>query len=295
MSISFSQEIPVEENNKTKINIKETISELLKKKKKNRLLGKELINKLDLKIKKDSLILQLKKDYKYYEMLEKIKQLNLEDIILKREDIEENLNSARDYNSSLREEMHEFVKGLDLYEDKIKELQNERENIYSSTYSALKKKTEEKLELEKKLSDVSKQIKQQKELIKNMDIRYQSLKKQKDKEEDKLMKQEAIDIDKYNKLFKKYREMLTKYNLYEKEEDNNHNNDLAISRKIYEENLLNEELKMKLTEAKLKNESLQKNIDDISTKVSLIYKDGINSKFKTIESTINSTNIGNYS
>lgn len=295
MSISFSQEIPVEENNKTKINIKETISELLKKKKKNRLLGKELINKLDLKIKKDSLILQLKKDYKYYEMLEKIKQLNLEDIILKREDIEENLNSARDYNSSLREEMHEFVKGLDLYEDKIKELKNERENIYSSTYSALKKKTEEKLELEKKLSDVSKQIKQQKELIKNMDIRYQSLKKQKDKEEDKLMKQEAIDIDKYNKLFKKYREMLTKYNLYEKEEDNNHNNDLAISRKIYEENLLNEELKMKLTEAKLKNESLQKNIDDISTKVSLIYKDEINSKFKTIESTINSTNIGNYS
>ena len=295
MSISFSQEIPVEENNKTKINIKETISELLKKKKKNRLLGKELINKLDLKIKKDSLILQLKKDYKYYEMLEKIKQLNLEDIILKREDIEENLNSARDYNSSLREEMHEFVKGLDLYEDKIKELQNERENIYSSTYSTLKKKTEEKLELEKKLSDVSKQINQQKELIKNMDIRYQSLKKQKDKEEDKLMKQEAIDIDKYNKLFKKYREMLTKYNLYEKEEDNNHNNDLAISRKIYEENLLNEELKMKLTEAKLKNESLQKNIDDISTKVSLIYKDEINSKFKTIESTINSTNIGNYS
>ena len=295
MSISFSQEIPVEDNNKTKINIKETISELLKKKKKNRLLGKELINKLDLKIKKDSLILQLKKDYKYYEMLEKIKQLNLEDIILKREDIEENLNSARDYNSSLREEMHEFVKGLDLYEDKIKELQNERENIYSSTYSTLKKKTEEKLELEKKLSDVSKQIKQQKELIKNMDIRYQSLKKQKDKEEDKLMKQEAIDIDKYNKLFKKYREMLTKYNLYEKEEDNNHNNDLAISRKIYEENLLNEELKMKLTEAKLKNESLQKNIDDISTKVSLIYKDEINSKFKTIESTINSTNIGNYS
>ena len=286
MSISFSQEIPVEDNNKTKINIKETISELLKKKKKNRLLGKELINKLDLKIKKD---------YKYYEMLEKIKQLNLEDIILKREDIEENLNSARDYNSSLREEMHEFVKGLDLYEDKIKELQNERENIYSSTYSTLKKKTEEKLELEKKLSDVSKQINQQKELIKNMDIRYQSLKKQKDKEEDKLMKQEAIDIDKYNKLFKKYREMLTKYNLYEKEEDNNHNNDLAISRKIYEENLLNEELKMKLTEAKLKNESLQKNIDDISTKVSLIYKDEINSKFKTIESTINSTNIGNYS
>ncbi len=295
MSISFSQEIPVEENNKTKINIKETISELLKKKKKNRLLGKELINKLDLKIKKDSLILQLKKDYKYYEMLEKIKQINLEDIILKREDIEENLNSVRDYNSSLREEMHEFVKGLDLYEDKIKELQNERENIYSSTYSTLKKKNEEKLELEKKLSDVSKQINQQKELIKNMDIRYQSLKKQKDKEEDKLMKQEAIDIDKYNKLFKKYREMLTKYNLYEKEEDNNHNNDLAISRKIYEENLLNEELKMKLTEAKLKNEALQKNIDDISTKVSLIYKDEINSKFKTIESTINSTNIGNYS
>ncbi len=295
MSISFSQEIPVEENNKTKINIKETISELLKKKKKNRLLGKELINKLDLKIKKDSLILQLKKDYKYYEMLEKIKQINLEDIILKREDIEDNLNSVRDYNSSLREEMHEFVKGLDLYEDKIKELQNERENIYSSTYSTLKKKNEEKLELEKKLSDVSKQINQQKELIKNMDIRYQSLKKQKDKEEDKLMKQEAIDIDKYNKLFKKYREMLTKYNLYEKEEDNNHNNDLAISRKIYEENLLNEELKMKLTEAKLKNEALQKNIDDISTKVSLIYKDEINSKFKTIESTINSTNIGNYS
>ena len=61
MSISFSQEFPIEDNtNKPEINFREQISNALKHKKNARLLGKDLKNKLDSKIKKSKLILQLR-------------------------------------------------------------------------------------------------------------------------------------------------------------------------------------------------------------------------------------------
>ena len=110
------------------------------------------------------------------------------------------------------------------------------------------------------------------------------MKKQKDDEENKFMQEETKEIDKYNKLFKKYRELLTKYNIYEKEEDNDNENDLALARRAYEGNLLKEDLKMRLTEAKLKNELLKKNFDEIVNKVNLISKSDNNTSSIIINS-----------
>ena len=308
MSISFSQEFPTDENdNKSEINFKEQISNALKHKKNARLLGKELINKVDSKIKKSSLILQLRRDCKYFELQKRIKEYNLTEISSKREDYENNIQEVYQFHNQLREEMKDFVSGIDLYDKKVNELENERENILSSSYSIIEKKANEKIQLQNKLNDISSKLNQQLEILKSNEIRFDSLKKQKDDEENKFMQEETRDVDKYNILFKKYRELLTKYNIYEKEEDNDNENDLALTRRAYEGNLMKEDLKIKLTEAKLKNELLKKNFDDIVSKVNLASKSENNNSsiiinsFKknlgpqTNISTINSTTIGNNS
>ena len=120
------------------------------------------------------------------------------------------------------------------------------------------------------------------------------------------MSQDKLNIERYNSLYKRYKDMLNKYNIYEQEEDNKLSNDLEITKKAYEDNLLKEDLKIKLTEEKIKNEFLQKNMDYISNKVNLVTKDeNVNlikmSGFKkylspkTNASTIYSTTIGNNS
>ncbi len=120
------------------------------------------------------------------------------------------------------------------------------------------------------------------------------------------MTQDKLNIERYNSLYKRYKDMLNKYNIYEQEEDNKLSNDLEITKKAYEDNLLKEDLKIKLTEEKIKNEFLQKNMEYISNKVNLVTKDeNVNlikmSGFKkylspkTNASTIYSTTIGNSS
>ena len=120
------------------------------------------------------------------------------------------------------------------------------------------------------------------------------------------MQREIQDIERYNKLYKRYSDLLNKFNMYENEEDNKFNNEIAITKKAYEDYLYKEDLKIKLTEEKIKNEFLQKNMDYISNKVNLVTKDenanllkmsGFKKYLspKTNASTIYSTTIGNSS
>ena len=54
----INEDFPIEENSTIKdLNIKDEISNILKQKKKNHLIGKEVVNKLDSKIKKERLLL----------------------------------------------------------------------------------------------------------------------------------------------------------------------------------------------------------------------------------------------
>ena len=170
----------------------------------------------------------------------------------------------------------------------------------------MQKKAEEKLNYQKEISETMCKIEQQDELIKSLNERIRNLENQKENEKKKLMQKEIQDIERYNKLYKRYSDLLNKYNMIENEEDNKFNTEMAITKKAYEDYLYKEDLKIKLTEEKIKNEYLQKNIDDISNKVNLIsHHENLNNiikmdGFKKLEpktnvSTIYSTTVGNYS
>ena len=305
MSDSLKEDLSIEENEKN-INIKNEISELLKQKKKNHLIGKENVNQLDTKIRKERLILQLLRDCRYYEKDEKEKEDNLAEITTKREKFKDNLNSTIKYHNEIKEQLCDYLEEIEMYENKLNELNKERENIVSSSFSLMQKKAEEKLNYQKEISETMCKIEQQDELIKSLNERIRNLENQKENEKKKLMQREIQDIERYNKLYKRYSDLLNKYNMYENEEDNKFNHEMALTKKAYEDYLYKEDLKIKLTEEKIKNEFLQKNIDDISNKVNLISNnENLNNLIKmngfkkyepkTNVSTIYSTTIGNYS
>ena len=305
MSDSLKEDLSIEENEKN-INIKNEISELLKQKKKNHLIGKENVNQLDTKIRKERLILQLLRDCRYYEKDEKEKEDNLAEITTKREKFKDNLNSTIKYHNEIKEQLCDYLEEIEMYENKLNELNKERENIVSSSFSLMQKKSEEKINYQKEISETTFKIEEQDKLIKDLNERIENLENQKENEKKKLMQREIQDIERYNKLYKRYSDLLNKFNMYENEEDNKFNNEIAITKKAYEDYLYKEDLKIKLTEEKIKNEFLQKNIDDISNKVNLISNnENMNNLIKmngfkknepkTNVSTIYSTTVGNYS
>ena len=305
MSDFSNENLSIQENEEN-LNIKNEICDLLKQKKKNHLIGKENVNQLDTKIRKERLILQLIRDCRYYEKDEKEKEDNLIEVTTKRERFKDNLKSTIKYHNELKEQLCDYLEEIQSYENKLNELNKERENIVSSSFSLMQKKAEEKLNYQKEISETTFKIEQQDVLIKNLNERIDNLENQKENEKKKLMQREIQDIERYNKLYKRYSDLLNKFNMYENEEDNKFNNEIAITKKAYEDYLYKEDLKIKLTEEKIKNEFLQKNIDDISNKVNLISNnENMNNLIKmngfkknepkTNVSTIYSTTVGNYS
>ena len=270
--ISFSQEQKTLTENINNEEIKEQISDALKQKKKARIIGKEVVNKLDNQIKKDKLIFQLRKDCKFHEVEKKTKINNLNYVNLTRENCEKNKLDAGEFFKNIKKYLGEFGKKLDNFEQKINELKDERKNILSSSYSILEKKSNDKFELEKKKEEINSKIKKKIAIIDDINKRYNTFKKQLEDEQKILMVEENKEIDKYNKLFKRYRELLTKYNIYEKEEKDD-NDEISKSRKTYEDNLVKEDLRMKLTEAKQKNLNLKKNLEEINNKIESISRD----------------------
>ena len=271
--ISFSPSQKTLTENINNEEIKEQISAALKQKKKARIIGKEVVNKLDNKIKKDKLIFQLRKDCRHHEDEKKSKINNLNFVNITRENCEKSKLDAGEFFKDVKKYLGEFGKKIDNFEQKINELNVERKNIFSSSYSILEKKANDKYELEKKKEEINSKIKKQLTIIDDINKRYDTFKKQLEDEEKVLLAEENKEIDKYNKLFKRYRELLTKYNIYEQEGKDDNNDDISKSRKTYEDNLVKEDLRMKLTEAKQKNVNLKKNLEEVNSKIECVSRD----------------------
>jgi hypothetical protein len=112
-------------------------------------------------------------------------------------------------------------------------------------------------------------------------------------EEKKFLKIESEQVEKYNKVFTKYKSMLNKYNIYENDEIENEQNEKLSNKLTFENNVEKENLKMKIYEAKLHNEILQKNLETLNNKINLLScnnefnykKDKFNPKSKRMSTT----------
>jgi chromosome segregation ATPase len=246
--------------------IQNTVTSILSLKKQNRFLCLDTLSKMRSNSRKEQLILSLKRDLDYYTKEVTKRENNLAVISQKRFEAEENKNEVELYCAQLREQLKDFVDQVDYYESEITKLNEQRLTMATSSTALKEYKREEKLKLENQLKEMQDKIDTQISKINLIETQFNDHIELRDKEKRNLIEQENKDVEKHNFLFKKYREMLSKYNVYEQEEDNQEINDIHAVRKEYETNLAKEELNIKITEARLKNEILQKELHEITTK-----------------------------
>jgi len=275
--------------NKTRENLKV----LLNHKKKVSLLGKEVVNILDSKINKDNLNLELNKDLNYYSNLAKQKEENFNTVANITKEIIKNLNSSIDYQNYLNEIFHDFVLEINEYERQIAVLIKEKNDIIFSSNELLKEKVIENQELKNNLNTINNKINNISTEVNDLNEKLKHLTEDKENEEKNFLKIESEQIEKYNKIFKKYKNMLNKYNIYENDENENKNNEKISNKLAFENNVEKENLKMKIYEAKLHNEILQKNLETLNNKINLLScnnefnykKDKFNPKSKRMSTT----------
>ena len=275
--------------NKTRENLKV----LLNHKKKVSLLGKEVVNILDSKINKDNLNLELNKDLNYYSNLAKQKEENFNTVANLTKEIIKNLNSSIDYQNYLNEIFHDFVLEINEYERQIAVLIKEKNDIIFSSNELLKEKEIENQELKNNLNTINNKINNISTEVNDLNEKLKHLTEDKENEEKNFLKIESEQIEKYNKIFKKYKNMLNKYNIYENDEIENEHNEKISNKLAFENNVEKENLKMKIYEAKLHNEILQKNLETLNNKINLLScnnefnykKDKFNPKSKRMSTT----------
>lgn len=275
--------------NKTRENLKV----LLNHKKKVSLLGKEVVNILDSKINKDNLNLELNKDLNYYSNLAKQKEENFNTVANLTKEIIKNLNSSIDYQNYLNEIFHDFVLEINEYERQIAVLIKEKNDIIFSSNELLKEKVIENQELKNNLNTINNKINNISTEVNDLNEKLKHLTEDKENEEKNFLKIESEQIEKYNKIFKKYKNMLNKYNIYENDEIENEHNEKISNKLAFENNVEKENLKMKIYEAKLHNEILQKNLETLNNKINLLScnnefnykKDKFNPKSKRMSTT----------
>ena len=252
----------------TGTDINSQLTTIMKLKKENHLLGQSTINKVESKSRKEHLIIDLRKDCEYYELEQVKREQNYETLCKLRQVCEQNKAEVTKYCDSLRAQLKDFVEKVDFYEGKISKLKEQRQQIIRSSEALINQKKQERAKLEEQLMTIDMKIEKQMSQITALNSKCEELNTQKENEKKTLLEEESKAVDKYNVLFKKYRDMLSKYNVYEQEESDKEINDISSIRKAYEANLIKEDLNIKLTEVKLKNEVLQKELGNNTSKVS---------------------------
>ena len=279
-------------NSKSPNKIRENLKVLLNHKKTVSLLGKDVVNILDSKINKENLNLELKKDLNYYSNLAKQKEENFNIVTNLTKEIIQNLNCAIDYQNYLNEIFHDFVLEINEYEKQIEELIKEKNNIIFSSNELLKEKVIENKSLKNNINEIDNKINNISNEVNDLSEKLKNLTEDKENEEKKFLKIESEQVEKYNKVFTKYKTMLNKYNIYENDEIENEQNEKLSNKLTFENNVEKENLKMKIYEAKLHNEMLQKNLETLNNKINLLscnnefnYKNKFNPKSKRMSTT----------
>jgi hypothetical protein len=114
-------------------NIENSLKTILRRmmdvKKSNHLIVQEIINKKNLITSKEKLILQLYEDLRYNLNENSKLELNYEDSKRLSNEWEVSRNSIVDYCDNLKNKFFEFVKKIEDFEEKIKELKKEKQQI----------------------------------------------------------------------------------------------------------------------------------------------------------------------
>lgn len=258
------------------------ILEIFKIKKENSKKTKNLIKEVKKRTIKESLIMQLRKEFNYIkslngyykDYLSKIKKLT--DVYLK------NKTSIQEYGDFIRSTYKENVEIIDKFEEEIKVLKDDKKNIIKTNEGIIKMKNQENSNLNTKLLEIQTKININIDILEKLDLNKKSLNNQLEEERKEFMKKEEIED-------KKYKTLQTKINLLNEftlDIEKKLNKDVILNPKEKPVELENisksrsmlklEDSNIKLKEEQIKNQNLLDEVKNLSSKITNIssYEEG---------------------
>ena len=237
-----------------------------------------LINNLQYKITKESLIIELREELKYHLKFNLIYKNFLSKVIKLKDVVKENKEKVEENAKLLREAFKDRFNIVDQYEKTISLLNIEKKDIIKANKDIIKMRENTNRELQKQFNEVTDQTNEQRIKIEEIGKKLSLLQYKKDHIEEELQSQlnkEEINYDdhlkEYKTLINKYEYFLEEYNSYDKTGNEIAKQEVKLFDNTKVKNMLIEEdLNIKLNEKLLKRNNLMNKKNKIQNEIKML-------------------------
>ena len=272
---------------KTGGKLRSLLVEMLHTKKENTQRTKGLLTQVNKLITKESLIIQLRAEYKYIKLLNFYYKQYL--ILIKnlKEKCLENKNGVKEFCDNLRKSGKGDTLIIDKYEEKINQLKKEKKEIIKTNEGIIKIKTDINIKLNTRLIEIQTKINMNLEEISKQEKKIKSLEDKKEKQKQEFLKEEEIQKKKYRKLKLKCDnaedQILELENKLNKIDSDKGFMPVPFENYDMANNIIEKENKdIQLKEEEIKNQNLMEEIKELTNRISHFSFEDNSTKLNTI-------------
>ena len=272
---------------KTGGKLRSLLVDMLYSKKQNTQRTKDLLTQVNKLITKESLIIQLRTEYKYIKLLNSYYKQYLTLIKDKKEKCLQNKNGVKEYCDDLRKNGKGNTHIIDKYEEKIRQLKKEKKEIIKTNEGIIKIKNEINIKLKTRLLEIQTKINMNLEEISKQEKKIKSLEDKKEKERQEFLKEEEFQNKRYKKLKLKCDnaedQIKNLENKLSKMESEKGFMPVELDNYDLSNNIIEKENKdIQLKEEEIKNQNLIEEIKELTNKISHFSFDDHSTKINTI-------------
>ena len=199
---------------KMKSHIKEIINSFNDYNLRSKSTAAKLIKAENNNIAKESVILSLRKDLDYHKNINhnyNIYQKYANDIC---DYYKQNFDEIFQYKSNLREDLKDFIKMVDGYEEEIEKCKDDRKTMIKTNEDIIRYKKEEKEKMGERLRKLNYDLEKQDKKLSKINKMLNEYQEQNETYMDKLNNSELTHMERYEILEEKYKKVLAKYHFY---------------------------------------------------------------------------------
>ena len=254
---------------KMKSHLKEILNSFNDYTLKSKSTAAKLIKTENNNIAKESVILSLRKDLEYHKHVNKnynIYKKYASDIC---DYYKQNFEEIFQYKSNLSNDLKDFIKLVDNYEEEIKKCKNDRQTTIKTSEDIIKYKKSEKEKMGERLRKLNYDLEKQDKKLNNITNLLKEYQEQNENYLDRLSNSELSHMEKYEILEDKYNKLVAKYKFYTDREMKKRKIELDYK----DNNLCKEEedlADLKLQDNLIKNVFLREIADEIKKQINEI-------------------------
>ena len=200
--------------NKMRLKINEILKSFSSYNDKSKLTAAKLIKEENLKNAKENIIISLREDLKYH------KKVNRDYLLYKQYATDlsnyykQNFDEIFKFKSDLREDLSDFIKVVEGYEEQIKKYNKEKDAMVKTNNDIMRYKNNEKEKLNETINKLNNDLDKQKNILDKINETLDGFKTQNETYIDKLNSNELEYLTQYENLNNKYQKLKMQYDLY---------------------------------------------------------------------------------